>query len=345
MGMEFSEHIATSKLEWITKWEELNEALWFFKNELADLKGEVAETNKENEEKGKEGIYREFLKYYHSARKELLAFRKQGKLKILDGEDIWSDRFISLIIKESRLDKRAKSPTWAKGYFQLTQIAIDEVNKLFKKDNIKFNKYDPKNKPRDNILYGILYFLHVEDQFQKAFPYIQRNDVDKFVLASYNAWITKIKALLVESWAINRDQFVSYVTKKLMSLSWKFVYERSPAYHVDFRNFFDKNYQGDTTSIFQKDIMVSVKKNNKLVNEKKTIILTKTKAQEFTQYAELIFAIQREIDDTADDSIIKANIEIKKTKKKEIPKKKEAPKKKPQSKKKPQQKLRQKTKN
>lgn len=199
-------------------------------------------------------------------------------LKLFPNEDISFDRFLPLIIKESRLLENAKSKNGAVGYFQLKDIAIDEVNTFLEKHAIDTKWFMPKTNPSHNMMYGVLYFLHTAELLTAQYPNIQ--NLDDFVYASYNAGITKTLTLLAASNATSWDKFVDYVVDDKMWLSGKYKEVDSP-YGPKVRDFFNgKDYSKDEKVIFKKD----------------KIVLTRSKAQEFIRYVETINAINKSID-------------------------------------------------
>ncbi len=221
----------------------------------------------------KESIrYREAFQYFDKAKIEL------ARLQLFPNENIHFNRFLPLMIKESRLVPVAVSKNWAVWYFQLKDIAIEEVNDYLQKHWINTKSYSPKTNPSHNILYWIIYFLHTAKLLQDQYPDI--HDVDDFVYASYNAGITKVTTLLEDNKAKSRDDFVHDILHRKMWLSGKNK-EIDWPYGPKVRDFFDwKDYSKDDKVIFQHG----------------KIILTKSKSQEIIRYVETINSIATSID-------------------------------------------------
>jgi len=233
----------------------------------------ITDDNNDQEEKV---LYKEAFLAFENAKSKI------RKLGIYPTEEIDFHRFLPLMIKESRLDENAISTSKAIWYFQLKDPAIADVNTMLTWEGIDVAGYSPKTNSDHNIIYGVSYFLKTAEQLKNKYPDIQ--DMDNFVYASYNAGVNKIITLIEESGAESRDEFVKYVTDDLMWLSWDSKEIDSP-YGCKVRNFFgEKDFSKDSTEVFRKEWDFS------------TIVLVKSKAQEFVRYVETINGISNFID-------------------------------------------------
>lgn len=242
-------------------------AVGIYSETLEEIK--ITDDNDMGKEKA---LYQKAFLHFEKAKALLLS------LKQFPNEEINFGRFLPLMIKESRLIADAKSKNGALWYFQLKNIAIDEVNAFLEKHAIDTRWFTPKTNPSHNIMYWILYFLHTAEVLQLQYP--NHQDLDDFVYASYNAGITRITTLLEVSGARSRDDFVDYVVDDAMWLSGKYT-EIDWPYGPKVRDFFaGKDYSEDKKVIFQKD----------------KLVLTRSKAQEFIRYVETINSIKQSID-------------------------------------------------
>ncbi|MFA6305438.1 MAG: transglycosylase SLT domain-containing protein [Candidatus Gracilibacteria bacterium] len=94
--------------------------------------------------------------------------------------------YLAIVVKESRCKPDAKSETGAIGYFQLTPIAVAQVNETFK---TKLTFEDVKNFPEKNALAGILYWHFCENIAPRAykFTFTDKENSDFAAAFRYNA--------------------------------------------------------------------------------------------------------------------------------------------------------------
>lgn len=208
--------------------------------------------------------YKDAFQYFDKAKIEF------SKLHLFPKEEVTFEKFLPLMIKESRLLPTARSKHGAIGYFQLKDIAIKEVNLLLQRNKIDTKSYFPKTNPTHNSMYWIIYFLHTIQSVQEQCPDIQ--DADNLVYASYNAGISTIVTLLKTSESKSRNDLVYYVVHNKMWLSGQ-SHEIDWPYGPKMKDFFGgKDYS----------------KNDKTIFQKGGTTLTMAKAQEFIKYVETI---------------------------------------------------------
>ena len=131
--------------------------------------------------------------------------------KNISQKDIEFENIIPSILKESMMDNDARSSSWAVGYFQLKQAAVDDVvNKYWLKDL----KLDPKN-PVDNIIIWSLYRKILLERLKQWLNNLSDSDLEKIRILSYNAGDWRIKKLFKESNSRNYKEFEKFLAKKL----------------------------------------------------------------------------------------------------------------------------------
>lgn len=228
--------------------------------------------------------YQNFLSDFHIAQETFKKFQKNEDLKKYLANHNNIKHFLPLVIKETRIDETGVSESGAYGYFQVLWPAEIDINNILTKYGE--NNLSPATSSVDNIIVGIMYFNHMQNQIENFAKSknitLSSDDMYCFVSASYNFWINKLKALREASNATNRNKFAKYITKDLMGIKKDPVYEYDPHYWIEnYYNRFDRSYMGNKTKIFY--------------DEKRNIILTNEKWEEWIRYAELILAIKKHL--------------------------------------------------
>ncbi|MBI2453790.1 N-acetylmuramoyl-L-alanine amidase, partial [Candidatus Peregrinibacteria bacterium] len=121
------------------------------------------------------------------------------------------DRYLPLMIKESRLDNRSVSVHGALGYFQLKQGAVQDVRKVFRGDFM--SQVQNFTSPLNNCIYGILYYHLVFDVYNERLIPAPLSPQERKLLGAmiYNGGPGNIKRL----WKILKPQSYEDFEEKL----------------------------------------------------------------------------------------------------------------------------------
>ena len=132
--------------------------------------------------------------------------------KLLTWKDVEFETIMPSIIKESMMNRDAKSNSWAIGYFQLKPIAVKDVIDTY---NLKDLNLDV-NDPVDNIILWSLYRKRSMKLLKEWLPSsLSESDLEKMMILSYNVWPARTKTLFKESNATNYQEFQKYLAKKI----------------------------------------------------------------------------------------------------------------------------------
>ena len=132
--------------------------------------------------------------------------------KLLTWKDVEFETIMPSIIKESMMNRDAKSNSWAVGYFQLKPIAVKDVVDAY---NIKEVNLDANN-PVDNVILWGLYRKRSMELLRQWLPSsLSEIDLEKMMILSYNVWPARTKTLFRESKAENYQEFQKYLARKI----------------------------------------------------------------------------------------------------------------------------------
>ncbi len=129
---------------------------------------------------------------------------------ILKWEDFKFETILPIIIKESMMNNSAVSRTWAVGYFQLKETAVDDVINTFWLGNLRLNYKDSV----DNIIIWVLYKKILLERVKKRCNF-SGSDLENIMILSYNAWDTRIRGLFQKSNFKNYQEFERFLAKRL----------------------------------------------------------------------------------------------------------------------------------
>lgn len=158
------------------------------------------------------------------------------------------DRYLPLMIKESKLDNSAVSRSGARGYFQILSPAYKDIEKFFKVKDESTGTKKPLSKilggrspiyqyPTNNCIYGILYYHLCIDRYagNSAFGNQTAQERKKLGFMLYNAGFGTIRRL----WRKLKPKSFKDFEKKLSDLLAKQLGVKAGP----FRRTFDKNYE------------------------------------------------------------------------------------------------------
>lgn len=131
---------------------------------------------------------------------------------LLSWEDVEFETILPSIIKESMMNKDAKSNSWAVWYFQLKPIAVKDVINSYKLVDLKLDA----NNPVDNVILWSLYRKRSMNLLKQwLWVNLSEKDLEKLMILSYNVWPARTKALLSESRAKNYKDFEKFLARKI----------------------------------------------------------------------------------------------------------------------------------
>ena len=132
--------------------------------------------------------------------------------KLLTWKDVEFETIMPSIIKESMMNRDARSNSWAVGYFQLKPIAVKDVVDAYNLKNLNLDANDPV----DNVILWSLYRKRSMELLKQWLPSsLSESDLEKMMILSYNVWPARTKTLFKESRATNYQEFQKYLAKKI----------------------------------------------------------------------------------------------------------------------------------
>lgn len=162
------------------------------------------------------------------------------KLKKLIKSDLDLKSLIPLIIKESGMDNSKVSPTWARWYFQITNIALQDINKTYWLTDLKLDR----NNATDNVILWILYRkrnVEIVNTWLKnigkdgIFP---EKDKNELYILSYNIWSGSMLDLLKKSKAKSLNAFKQYM-RSLLWCTWPITKKKDSYYKIEYYDLLD----------------------------------------------------------------------------------------------------------
>ncbi len=158
--------------------------------------------------------------------------------KILNQNDISIEILLPQIIKESNMDNKSISESWAQWYMQIMPIAIDEIYRIYK--DIPWLKLD-KNDPIDNIIYGLLYRKCLQSEFN---TYINKNNIpandqqkEHLINLAYNIWPSRLKKFIDNIQTAEKEQVQKELTRYI-GLDYKPKKTYDKVYNITYTDVF-----------------------------------------------------------------------------------------------------------
>ncbi|MFA7685181.1 MAG: N-acetylmuramoyl-L-alanine amidase [Candidatus Gracilibacteria bacterium] len=149
------------------------------------------------------------------------------------------DRYLPLMIKESKLSNEVVSRTGAVGYFQLKNRAILDVNKFF---HLSITAESVKN-PLNNCIAGILFYHICVDQYAAKQPFAKLPEGQRRIIGHmmYNKGYSGIKKLWERSGQKTFDSFERKVADELARQlgipAGPAARVRDPHFNVDYKEY------------------------------------------------------------------------------------------------------------
>lgn len=132
--------------------------------------------------------------------------------QLLTWKDVEFETIMPSIIKESMMNRDARSNSWAVWYFQLKPIAVKDVVDAY---NLKDVNLDVNN-PVDNVILWSLYRKRSMELLNEGlWKNLSDTDLEKMMILSYNVWPARTKTLFRESGALNYQEFQKYLARKI----------------------------------------------------------------------------------------------------------------------------------
>jgi len=168
---------------------------------------------------------RKYLKEAMALLKKSFEGKKLPAKMVIDFSDI--DKYLPLMIKESRLHSTVESPSKAKGYFQMREIAVNDVKRKIKEANdaaTKARKTEDiitiQESPTSEVnqcVYGILCYHLCQDYYAKLPVFAKLKPEEQKVIGFmiYNKGYTHVKGLWEATEASSLADFESKLSVEL----------------------------------------------------------------------------------------------------------------------------------
>ncbi len=167
---------------------------------------------------------------------------------ILSSDDMSISTLLPKILKESAMDNTRTSISGAQWYMQLTQIAIDEIYRIY--PNTKDINLNP-TEPVDNIILWALYrkLTHkdMSSVLQENKINFSENEIELLMILSYNIGPSRTKNFIKQYKPSTFENFIVTMIKK-NSLPYNPTEAYDNIYKVHYINMFgDKEFSSEST--------------------------------------------------------------------------------------------------
>ena len=139
------------------------------------------------------------------------------KLKSLINGDFDIESLLPLIIKESEMNNSKVNASWATWYLQIMDIALNDINKAYKLQDLNLDK----NNAVDNLIIWALYMRRNMEIINKNLEKIWKYDIfsakekHELNILSYNIWANRMVDLLKNSNANSLNEFKNYLRRSI----------------------------------------------------------------------------------------------------------------------------------
>ncbi len=161
--------------------------------------------------------------------------------KYLTMDDFSYGKILPKITKESSLDNNRTSRTGAVGYMQLTDRAVQEINRIYDFNGLVLDK----NNAVDNIILWVLYRKLTEKNLKSSLEknglQFSQKDREALMIFSYNVWESRAMNYLKsahQNWVKTMEWFIKWLVEKKCNMVYNPVQKIDPTYRTPYTDYF-----------------------------------------------------------------------------------------------------------